>query len=91
MALDRGWRFIFRCAIAGFLIAALAGLSPFVHAPSIIRIPLGLFSPGIWFFPEITLSSGAPVFSLAFGAVANGVLFTILGAIIVGVRGEPKS
>ncbi len=91
MALDRGWRFIFRFAIAGSLIAALAELSAFVHAPSIIRIPLGLFSPGIWFFPEITLSSGTPVFSLAFGAVANGVLFTILGAIIVGVRGEPRS
>jgi hypothetical protein len=91
--LNKDWRFIFRFASAGFLIAALAASCILFNAPNIFTNLSILFSPGIWsFLPKIygkvPFTNGAVAlwFSLGVATVANGLLYAIAGATVAGVR-----
>ena len=93
MRLNKDWRFIFRFAFAGFPIAALTAFCIVFHAPNIVTNLSILFSPGIWFFlpriyGRVPLANNdvAMWFSLGVGAIANGLLYAIVGAAIAGVR-----
>jgi hypothetical protein len=93
MPLDKGWHFIFCFAVTGFLIATLAAFCMVFHAPNIITNLMILVSPGSWLFLSrvwssvgFANSSVAMWFSFGFVAVANGLLYAIVGAAIAGLR-----
>ena len=106
IALDRGWRIIIRFASTGFALGVLAESAFVFGRPSdaVRYVPVAhvlyavvtglatLLSPGVWMFPEIAWSDGADGwFKLAFAAIANSVLYTILGAVIAGLTSKSES
>jgi hypothetical protein len=91
MPLDKGWHLIFRFAIAGFLLAMMAAFCMIFHAPNVITNLMILVSPGIWLFPHEAWGTALSVWlSFGFLAIANGVLYAIVGAAIVGLRRPNK-
>ncbi len=93
MALNKGWHFIFGFALTGFLIAVLAASCMVFNAPNIITNLMILVSPGLWLFLERVLgrvelanSTVAVWFSIGLVAIANGMLYAIVGAVIAGLR-----
>jgi hypothetical protein len=87
MALDKGWRFILRFAVAGFLVAMSAAFCMVFHASNLITNLMILASPGIWLSPHEAWGTAFSVWlSFGFLAIANGVLYAIAGAAIVGLR-----
>jgi hypothetical protein len=93
MTLDKGWHFILIFAFTGFLIATLAALCMVFNAPNIVTNFMILVSPGLWLFLQRVFGSVgftnyrvAWWFSVFLVAVANGMLYAIVGAVIAGLR-----
>jgi hypothetical protein len=106
ISLDRGWRIIIRFASTGFALGVVAegafligrpqdavGYLPIAHVLYVVVVGLAtLLSPGVWMFPEIAWSEAADGwFKLAFAAIANSVLYAILGALIAGLTSKSES
>jgi hypothetical protein len=98
MPLDKTWHFVFRFALAGFLIATFAAFCISFQAPNVITNVMILVSPGIWLFLPITYSrvgfannAVALWFSFGLVAIANGTLYAMVGAAIAGLRWMLKS
>jgi hypothetical protein len=86
MALDRGWILIVRCAVTGFALAMTAAICMVVRAPAITGL-LMVFSPGIWFFPELAFGDTFESwFLFGIAPVVNGALYALVGAVIAGLR-----
>ena len=93
MTLDKGWRFILSFALIGFLVAMLAGCCMDFNAPNVITNLMLSISPGLWFFLQRVLGSVgfanyhiAVWFSITVAAIANGMMYAIIGAVFVGLR-----
>jgi hypothetical protein len=93
MTLDKGWHFILSFALIGFLIAIVAACCMVFNAPNIITNLMIVISPGLWLFLErvfgrvgFTNYHVAWWFSVCLVAIANGVLYAIVGAVIAGLR-----
>jgi hypothetical protein len=89
--MTRDWRLIFRFAVAGFVIATMAAFCMVFHAPNVITNLMILVSPGMWLFPAIAWGNVvATWFMFGFVAIANAVLYAIVGAVYVGLRRKPQ-
>lgn len=93
MTLDKGWHFIFSFALIGFLIAMLAACCMVFNAPNIIINLMILVSPGLWLFLQRVWGSVgfandtvAMWFSIVLVAIAKGMMYAIIGAVIAGLR-----
>jgi hypothetical protein len=93
MTFDKGWHFVHTFALIGFVLAILAALCMVFSAPNIITNSMILVSPGLWLFIE-RVWGRMPIenyhvawwFSVCLVAIANGMLYAIVGAVIVGLR-----
>lgn len=93
MTLDKGWHFIFSFSLIGFFIAILAACCMVFNAPNMIANFMILVSPGLWLFlPRLlggvgfTNGNVAVWFSFGLAAIANGMLYAMVGAVVAVLR-----
>jgi hypothetical protein len=93
VTLDKSWHFILSFALIGFLIAMLAACCMVFNAPNIITNSMILVSPGLFLFLQRAWGSVgfanvtvAMWFSIVLVAIANGMMYAIIGALVAGLR-----
>jgi hypothetical protein len=89
---DKDRRIIVLFAAVGFVVTTVAGICMSLQAPNIITNLMILFSPGLWLLlPRvygtvgIANSTVAWWFSIGVVAIANCLLYALVGAVIVGL------
>ena len=95
MALNSDWRIIIRFALAGFVIGFAGGASaessdPSVAAVTFLLCPAALLCAPLFATAFEAAAAGTSLFWVLWTLVAliNAVLYTLIGAAYVGLRGK---